>query len=342
MKNSRIICPDARLPREERIACVVKEFDKWISDPYFVELVQRFGGTMDASAPATDKIKWLKEDFVDIWDYRKRQKSALTKEGEAARWLLKNNEQVEAQKEFIYRTAERLGLIGTDTSVFACPDYYLPLGGARMSNLRRCEIAKNETERIRKPVSVVALAGMRPISESERNGYIDTYAPDAVTEYDAIIEGMKHAFAPLKQVKEQHVENENPNLSYDIREFENADRQELKFYTVAAPSTVPERRANSADCFKFFFETFDIPQYAKLVNCTSQIYCTYQQVRALFFAIDYGVEFDTIGFPFILNNVTIDENSHQLSEPVNYLQEMKATIDAMYDFVNQYVCSQEK
>ena len=25
-----------------------------------------------------------------------------------------------------------------------------------------------------------------------------------------------------------------------------------------------------------------------------------------------------------------------------YLQEMKATIDAMYDFVNQYVCSQEK
>ena len=52
MKNSRIICPDARLPREERIVCVVKEFDKWISDPYFVELVQRFGGTMDASAPA--------------------------------------------------------------------------------------------------------------------------------------------------------------------------------------------------------------------------------------------------------------------------------------------------
>ena len=91
MKNSRIICPDARLPREERIACVVKEFDKWISDPYFVELVQRFGGTMDASAPDTDKIKWLKEEFVDIWDYRKRQKSALTKEGEAARWLLKNN-----------------------------------------------------------------------------------------------------------------------------------------------------------------------------------------------------------------------------------------------------------
>lgn len=87
MKNSRIICPDARLPREERIACVVKEFDKWISDPHFVELVQRFGGTMDASAPATDKIKWLKEEFVDIWDYRKRQKSALTKEGEAARWL---------------------------------------------------------------------------------------------------------------------------------------------------------------------------------------------------------------------------------------------------------------
>ena len=54
MENSRILCPDARLPREERIACVVKEFDKWISNPYFVELVKRFGGTMDVSASAAD------------------------------------------------------------------------------------------------------------------------------------------------------------------------------------------------------------------------------------------------------------------------------------------------
>lgn len=337
MENNRIICPDAHLPRKERIESVVKEFDKWILDPYFIELVKRFGGTMDVSASAVDRVKWLKEEFVDTWDYRKRQKSAMTKEGEAARWLLKNNEQIAEQKTIIYKAAESLGLIGTAQTVFTRPEYYLPLGGARMSNLRRCEIAKKETDRIGNPASIVALAGMRPISESERNGYIDTYAPDAVTEYDAIIEGMKHAFFPLKQVKEQHMEAENPNMSYDIREFENEDRKELTFYTVAAPSTVPERRANSADCFKFFFETFDIPKYAKLVNCTSQIYCSYQQVRALFFAIDYDVEFDTIGFPFVLNNVTIDENSHQLSEPVNYLQEMKSTIDAMYDFVNQYV-----
>lgn len=336
MEKIRIICPDSHLNKKERIEYIIEEFEKWIFDPLFVELINQFGGNMDLTLSTIEKIKWLKKDFVDVWDYRKHQKNAITKEGESARWLLKNNQQVSNNKELIYSVAERLGLIGNDTSLFDNPDYYLPLGGARMSNLRRCQIAKNEMKRINSSAKVVALAGMRPINESERKGYIDTYAPNALTEYDAIVEGMKNTFSPLILVEEEHIKSDNPNLSYDIKHFENLTEKLSEFYTVAAPSTAPDRRANSADCFKFFFEKFAVPKYSRLVNCTSQIYCSYQQVRALFFAIDYEVEFDTIGFPYILNSVNADEYSNQLSEPVNYLQEMKGTIDAMYDFIECY------
>lgn len=86
----------------------------------------------------------------------------------------------------------------------------------------------------------------------------------------------------------------------------------------------------------YFFEKFAIPPHAKIINCTSQIYCTYQQVRALSFAIKYDVEFDTIGFPFSQNNASSSATSRQLSEPVNYLQEIKGTIDAMNDFVDEF------
>ena len=336
METLRIICPDSHFSRSERIALTIREFDKWVSDEHFVELVSRFGGTLNLQLSAVDKIKWLKESFTDIWDYRKKQKNAKTREGEAARWLLQNNEQVAKHQDFIYETARRLGLIGTNTTLFEKPDYYLPLGGARMSNLRRCELAAQHVSHLNHPVTVVALSGMRPIAESERKNCMDTYAPDAVTEYDAMIESMKQAFSPLVLCKTEHREADNPNLTYYIKEFSCTAYRDSRFFTVAAPSTVPERRANSADCFTFFFDNFNIPKHSRLVNCTGQIYCTYQQVRALFLAIDHEVEFDTIGFPFHLNEANADAHSHTLAEPVNYLQEIKATIDAMYDFVLCY------
>lgn len=335
MENIRIICPDSHLDRNTRIELIIKEFEKWISDGAFIRLVNSFGGNFDQNIQTTQKIKWLKESFIDVWDYRNKQKKALTKDGEAARWLLQNDPTVIKYQDLIFEASERLGLIGIDKTLFAAPDYYLPLGGAKMSNLIRCQIAKKEVDRLNIPVKVIALSAMRPIAESERAGFIDTYAPNAVTEFDAITEGMKIAFSPLDDIGEEKFSSDNPNLSYCIKQFVYRDDPRYEIYCTAAPSGVPERRANSADTFKFLFDKFSVPKYSKLVNCTSQIYCSYQQVRALTFAVEYNVEFDTIGYPYNQNDPGMQKKD-RLAEPVNYLQEIKATIDAMYDFINHY------
>ncbi len=337
MDGIRIICPDSHLNKDERIDFIIREFEKWISDESFVELVKKFGGHIDPKASTTEKVKALKEEFSDKWDFRKHQNSAKTKEGERARWRLRNTWKAIKNKDLIYESAERLGLIGIDTSIFPEADFYLPLGGANMSNLFRCKVAKKEMQGIGIPSKVVALAGMRPMDKKERKKVIRSYAPNAVTEYDAIVGGMKKTFAPLILKSERHIDNDNLNLSSDIKQFECANYEGCQFYTVAAPSTDPETRANSADCFKYFFEEFEVPKHSKLINCTSQIYCSYQQVRALFYAIDHDVNFDTIGSSLILNNEDKEVDKKKLSKPVNYLQEMKGTIDAMYDFVNRYV-----
>ena len=336
MNTLKIICPDSYLSFQERISQIIDSFGQWITSDSFIELLQLFGANYPDNATNIDKIKWLKNDFIDIWDYRKKQREALTKEGEAARWLLTNDSLLSENSTIIYNAATKLGLIGIDTSIFTAPDYILPLGGARMSNLRRCELAQKESLKFNNTATVVALSGMRPLSETEYKGYIDTYAPQALTEYDAICCGMKKAFDIICNYDEEKYENSNINLSYAIRSFTDTDNKPTNLYALAAPSTDPTRRSNSADCFKFFFEKFNIKEHSKIINCTSQIYCTYQQVRSLFFALDYNVEFDTIGFPYVLNNVSTTQNDQQLAEPVNYLQEIKATVDAMYDFIMKY------
>lgn len=334
--TQRINCPPSALSKPERIEAIVQEFDRWISTEELLRLIAVFGGdaaALEGRSPI-EKIRWMKS-FVRVWDYRKKQASAMTKEGEAARWLLENDEIAAENEALVYEAARKLGLIGTSRSVFDRADYVLPLGGARLSNLRRCQLARDTVDRISGRTTVVALSGMRPISESERTGYIDTYAPDAVTEFDAISTGMQIAFALKDGFDDEVTDSTNPNFCATIRRFRET-RSGSELYAVAAPSTVAARRANSADCFTYLFEKFAVPPHAKIINCTSQIYCTYQQVRALSFAIKYDVEFDTIGFPFAQNSAEPSQSGSAWSEPVNYLQEIKGTIDAMNDFVDEF------
>lgn len=245
---------------------------------------------------------------------------------------------IDENDDLIIACARTLGLIGNRETALKHIDYILPLGGARMSNLRRPQLAKKIIdEKNLSSIKVVALSGMRPLAESEMSGYIDTYAPVAKFEFDAISRGIELAFELKDDYNEDKYEAKNPNASYVIRQYSQNYKEDCILYSIAAPSTQPEiRRANSADCFDFFFNRFQIKAGTTLLNCTSQIYTTYQQVRALFWTVHHNVIFDTVGFPFALNNPGTELNKNQLSKPVNYLQEIKGTIDAMWDFVKEF------
>ena len=204
-----------------------------------------------------------------------------------------------------------------------------------MANLRRCELARRTLEGLANPPAVAALSGLRPLSDTERAGYIDTYAPAAATEFDAITRGLALAVAVPEDWQDTPSPGPPPHGSGLVRRFTHSGAAG-GLWALAAPSADPNRRADSADCFRFFFRQFPVPEHAVLVNCTSQLYCTYQQVRSLAFAVEYGVFMDTVGFPYTLNEARPAPDAPRYNQAVNYLQEIKATVDAMNDFVRQF------
>ena len=201
MTTNRLPCPDPRLSRPDRLAAILQTFDGWIMDDAFLALLEAFGGDPSLlRGDIPDKLRRL-QAFTPVWDYRRRQAAATTREGENARWLLQNDDAAQRHHDLIIQASQRLGLIGTDTPLREEAAYLLPLGGARMANLRRRELARRTLESLANPPAVAALSGLRPLSDTERAGYIDTYAPAAATEFDAITRGLALAFAspPARQ-----------------------------------------------------------------------------------------------------------------------------------------------
>ncbi|HPL07730.1 MAG TPA: hypothetical protein PLB20_02910 [Clostridia bacterium] len=301
--------------------------------PELVELIKIYNNNENPplSLPYYDYLKWLKS-FVAVWDFRKKQSEAMTNEGEAARWLLKNDEIVEKYSKLVLEASVKLGLIGITDTVLNSPDYILPLGGALISNFKRCELAKTLIDTHNFESKVIALSTMRPLSEQEITFYSNTPAKDAVFEFEAIASGLSTTF-DIRSYTEETERKDNYNLNWTIRKYsEKYGNNDI--YAISAPSSEPDiRRANSVDCFDFFFKRLNVLPHSNIINCTSQIYCPYQQVRALSFAIKHTVNFDTVGY---IPNQDSASTPKLLNQPVNYLQEIKATIDAIYDFVNRF------
>ena len=331
-------CPSTDMDRKDRINIIIhKEFDKWAKSQEIKDLFKLFlpKETFLANLDIEKYLDWLRGKISPIWDFRQMQKQAMTETGEPARWLLKNNEFVEQNEGMILSACKELGLMKERESFFNEVDYILPLGWARLSNLRRPQLARKMAELLFPKQGIVALSALRPLEQSEMEGFIDFFAPEAETEFDALAKGMEIAFDLPDDFQDTEINSNNINFCSVIRKF-NKSFLDTDLYAVAAPSSNASRRANSVDCFEFFFHNFNVKPGAKILNCTSQIYCTYQHVRAFHYAIKYCVNMDTVGYPAILNipNGKYTEQNYQ--KAVNFLQEIKGTLDAMCDFVNEY------
>jgi hypothetical protein len=335
--SKRIFCPPSNIARIERIKTIIHhEFYNWLMTPELIELIRIYNGNEEPplSLPYYDYLKWLKS-FVHVWDFRKKQLEAKTNEGEAARWLLKNDQIVEKYRKLVLETSVKLGLIGVTDTIYNSSNFILPLGGALISNFKRCELARNLINSHNFETEVIALSTMRPLSKKEIDYYHNTPAKDAYFEFEAISSGLSYTF-DIYLYTEEMEKHENYNLDWVIRKYLDRYRNN-SVYAISAPSSEPDkRRANSADCFNFFFNRFNVQPHSNIINCTSQIYCPYQQIRALSFAIKYEVNFDTVGYMPEQDSTSIINTPKLLNEPVNYIQEIKGTIDAIYDFVNEY------
>ena len=316
--NIRITCPDINLPKEARLEDLFSQIGRWIYSPQLASLVSLFGESAPVrqSGSLQGDLAFLHE-FAKQWDFRKGRE----------RWAVTDEAFVQAHAEQILDCAAGLGLTSI-TEPAISPDYLLPLGGARLSNMVRPAAARKIIDHHAiSGKKVIALSGTRPISDAERP-YTDEYAPNAATEYDAINKGLERAF-PVDSYHETLTESENLNLCSAIRVYD-ARYRDCEILSLAAPSSEPEkRRANSYDTFRFLLDTFSISRGDKLLLITSCIYVPFQLLKFMDLAIEDGFEVDCVGADVY--------DRGKFSKPSNYLQEIKSTIDASFELGKRYL-----
>ena len=312
-------CPDFRIHKNERINALKDTIANWIHSEAFLRLFTLFGGVIPVTESIKEQIDYY-NTFADVWDYRKHTANC----GE--RWLITEDQFLSEHKSEIMECMFLLGLSEV-TEPARQPDYILPLGGARMANFDRCLAAYEVCQLYQeKPIPVIALTGMRPINQIERES-LKKYAPEAQTEYEAVCGGIEKAFS-LKEISytENTYAKENENLSWAVRVYSSDQRM---IHVLSAPSTEPDRRANSMDTFEFFIKRYIPEAGSGILLGTSPIYVPFQLMKFTGVALEQGLNVDCIG------NRSYD-HSPKVLNAASYLQELKAAINAIHVLATKY------
>ena len=284
-------------------------------------LVEKFNGKIPLTASMEEKLCWLCE-FSERWDFRAKQKAAFdSKTGERARWMIDDTVLNEEQERAAMAATHSLGLVDIVQPMKSSYDVVLVLGGARMSCLCRTRYAGELLQQQKIAAkSLVGLAGMRPILESERSA-TDTYAKDAATEYDLMCRAMEQVFN-IVQIEHMEGDTDNINSAWALTEYGGHPA----ITVLAAPSTeLDKRRANTADTFLFWQDKKAAGAGKSILIVTSQIYVPYQQLEAArILGMQYGHSVETVGFPREWSG-----NMQGLQTAANYLQEIRSVLQSM-------------
>ena len=294
---------------------------EWLETPELETLVEKFDGKIPMTLSMEQKLLWLCE-FSERWDFRAKQRAAFdSKTGERARWMIDNTALSKEQEMAALAAAHSLGMVDLVQPMESSYDTALILGGARMSCLYRTRYAG---ELLRQQMitaeSIVGLAGMRPILDSERSA-TDTYAKNASTEYDLMCRAMEQVF-DISKSEQVESNTDNINSAWALTEYGGHPA----ITVLAAPSTEPDkRRANTADTFLFWQDKKAGGTGKRILIVTSQIYVPYQQLEAVrILGMQYGHSVETVGFPREWSG-----NMHGLQTAANYLQEIRSVLQSM-------------
>ena len=313
-------CPICDTTKKERIIQLRETITDWIYAEPLQQLIELYNGKIPENYSFSEYIDWLKQ-FAERWDYRKKQANG----GE--RWKISNAEMEVIHGKKIMEAAKGLGMCDR-TEITMVPDYILPLGGARAANHDRVQMTKKLIDSLLLAnKKIVALTGFREINEIERE-YTDPYAPNAKTEFDVMNASLEDEFALNTFYQDEDLTNTNIFLQSAIRKYDDTYNQ-CKVYSIAAPSSDLTRRANSMDTFEFFMKKFRVHEKAKILLITSCIYVPFQLMKFMELAIKKNIQVDCIG-------VDLSIGGKSSLQAVNYLQEIKGTIDAIWKLKELY------
>jgi hypothetical protein len=286
---------------------------EWVTAPEFV--VCHAGGPTFLSG--TDLRSWLValEDFSQVWDFRSGRERDRAAAASMAPMIATH----------ALAVADRFGLrSGSTRPPRNRYEYCLVLGGLVRACATRPLWAAQLVDDGVALHTVAAVGALRQLSSDERDLARPSALAHAETEFEALDEGIRHAFhlAGMAEVEGGHREGD-PNRSWLIHRY-RADN-DLHIDVVAAPSTEPDvRRANTADAYLWWAERIaKLQPDHRVLLVTSSIYVPFQHADAVrVLALNYGCGIDTVAVP---SSITAGM-AEQTFTPANYLQEIRSTI----------------
>lgn len=324
------ICPPSD---GNRVAAIEAQLEAWTSSSALEELVAMHAGKLPMDGSLAERLQWL-EAFSVRWDFRgkAREQGGSGSSGQdasgAARWELLDSGLDPRQDRRVVELARDLGLVDNHPPRRRNVDFLLILGGARLSNLLRPRYAGELISTgLADPRQMVLLGASRAVMPSERDA-TDSYAPKANTEFDLLTAaaGQEFGFDPETREEEGNEDPDNPNASWRVWEIP-AEVVGIgrSIIAIEAPSPEPQsRRANTADAYSFFARYRKLERRSSCLLVTSQIYVPYQHLEAVrSLAVPFGLELETVGFP-----ADWQAQLQGMQRPVNYLQEVRSTIQA--------------
>ncbi len=294
------------------------EIHRFINSEAFQTIVRIFNDGKEL----TD-IKEINE-LADHWDYRRKMA-----DGGERQAITTEDPFVNEHREQIISCFRELGMLDEKKDIPLTPDFVLPLGGYGTSNLRRCQLARQTSDRYPdKTLTIVALSSQRPITQKEEIECIACFAPGAQTEFEEMDMAMRNAYELNEVTSEKEHFKNNERKYWKLTSYKSDDPLR-SYYNLSAPCNDESRiRANTIDTFNHFLKSFDVKVGSTVFLLSTALYEPYQTYSLLPAAIEYGVRLFFVGGSYKNND---DEILATLC-----LVDLKSAVNAMYNFTVTY------
>jgi len=295
------------LPGSIEPAALAGEIDKWISSAPMSALLAAFGHPPLRSGNLAGRLDELERFGLRRWDFRAGRERA-----EARR------ESFEPSLDALIRAATgALGLAGRHLPVGRAFDHVLVLGGGVRTVVARSAHAATILGAGVRAGSVAGLGSTRPLANWPQLTR-ELGLGDCPTEGDAVDEGLRRAFR-LGEPTGFSAGRTELGRRWWLRSYR--DRAPA-VHVLAAPSTRPERRADTADTLIGWAELVEpAPAGSRVLLVTSDLYVPFQHVVAIrLLGVRHGCSVETVGF---------DTSSGELVPPTTAAQLLQETLAAI-------------
>jgi hypothetical protein len=288
--------------------------DRWVRSDAMSALVRAFDGTPPHGSPA-EALAQLTA-FSEVWDYRRG--------GLLERIDVVDVDYSDGIDELVHEAARALGLAGRARPSTDRYDHLLILGAGTRTALARCDFAARLLRTGVEAGRVTAISSLRPLWPSEVESAVAERMPDPRVEADVMGEALVRAFG-IDGVPERRTGVSPGGEPWRVDTYG-------PLTVLAAPGTVPGRRATTHDGFMAFAALVDEPAATdRILNVTTDLYGPFQHAAAVLrLGMPYRCGVETVGLDILEYGRWLEPSS-----PTAILQELRAAIlgfDAVFTY----------